>query len=64
MLESACNKVAGLQTLLKGSNTGVSCEYCEIFKSTYFEEDQRTAASNLNSDADKMKLEKTTNSNI
>ena len=64
MLESLFNKVAGLQTLLKGFNTGIYCEYCEILKNTYFEEDQRTAASNLNSDAEKMKLEKTTNSNI
>ena len=64
MLESLFNKVAGLQTLLKGFNTGVYCEYCEILKNTYFEEDHRTAASNLNSDAEKMKLEKTTNSNI
>ena len=32
-------------TLLKrDSNTGVSCEYCEIRKNTYFEEHMRTAA--------------------
>ena len=33
------NKVAG------ESNTGVSCEYCEFFKNTYFEGYLRTAAS-------------------
>ena len=33
-------------TLLKtDSNTGVSSEYCEIFKNTYFEEHLRTPAS-------------------
>ena len=33
-------------TLLKGgSNTGVFCEYCKIFKKTYFEENLRTTAS-------------------
>ena len=33
-------------TLLKRvTNTGVSCEYCEIFKNIYFEEHLRTAAS-------------------
>ena len=34
------NKVASLQArnfLKKDSNTGVSCGYCEIFKTTYFE---------------------------
>ena len=36
MLESFSDKVAGLQA---------SCEYCEIFKNTYFEVDLRTAAS-------------------
>ena len=36
--ESLFNKVAGLQaTLLKGDfNPVVFCEYCEIFKNTYF----------------------------
>ena len=31
--------------LKRGCNTGVFCEYCEIFKNTYFEEKIRTAAS-------------------
>ena len=32
-------------TLLKrDSNTGVSCEYCEIFRQTYFEDNLPTAA--------------------
>ena len=30
----------------RDSNTGISCEYCEIFKNIYFEEHLRTAASN------------------
>ena len=35
-------------TLLKGdSNTGVFCEYCEIFKKTYSEERLLTAASDF-----------------
>ena len=29
----------------RDSSTGVSCEYCEIFKETYFEEHLATAAS-------------------
>ena len=34
-------------TLLnRGSNTGVSCEICEIFKNIYFEEHLRATASN------------------
>ena len=51
VLESLFNKVAGLQasrptTLLKkDSNTVFSCEYCEIFKSTCFEEHLPPAAS-------------------
>ena len=44
-MESLFNKVRS-ETLLKETPTqGFSCEYCEIFKSTYFEEDQGTAAS-------------------
>ena len=32
-------------TLLKrDSNTGLSCEYCQIFKNTYFEEQLRATA--------------------
>ena len=44
-MESLFNKVRS-ETLLKETPTQeFSCEYCEIFKSTYFEEDQGTAAS-------------------
>ena len=44
MLESLLNKVKGLQN--KETPTQVfSCEYCEIFKNTYFEEHLQTAAS-------------------
>ena len=42
------NKVAGLQAadfFRKGSNTEVSCEVCETFKNTYFEEHLQTTAS-------------------
>ena len=48
VLESLFNKVAGLRivTLLKNALTQASsCEYCIIFKNTYFEEDLQTAAS-------------------
>ena len=31
--------------LKRGSSTGVSCEFCELFKNTYFLEDLQTAAS-------------------
>ena len=51
MLESLFNEVKGLRpaTLLKrDSNTGVSCQYCEIFKNTYFEELLRMTASGKN----------------
>ena len=41
MLESLFNKVAGLQ-----AQQVFSCEYCEIFKDTYFEEHVHMAASN------------------
>ena len=52
MLESLFNKVAGHQagiglpaTLLKESPIQVfSCEYCEIFKNTYFAKHLQTAA--------------------
>ena len=30
--------------LQRDSNTGVSCEYCEIFRQTYFEDNLPTAA--------------------
>ena len=53
MLESLFNKVLGLrsETLLKrDSNTGVSCEICEIFKNTCFEEHLPTTASLLSSE--------------
>ena len=38
-LKSLSNKVAGLKTFM------FSCEYCEIFRNTYFEEHLQTAAS-------------------
>ena len=51
-MESVFNKVAGLQArnyIKKDTLTQVfSCEICEIFKYTYFEELIRTTASNLN----------------
>ena len=40
MLESLFNKVAGLKAFQM-----ISCEYCKIFKNTYFEEHLRMAAS-------------------
>ena len=50
MLESLFNKVAGLQVcnfIKKETLAQVfSCEFCEIFKNTYFEEHLQTAASN------------------
>ena len=39
VLESLFNKVAGTPTQV------FSCEICEIFKNTYFEEHMRTTAS-------------------
>ena len=47
MLESLFNKVAGLQpsNFIKERLQVFSCEYCEIFKNTYFEKHLRTAAS-------------------
>ena len=43
-------------TLLKrDSTTSVSCDYCEIFKTTYFEEHLRTAASVYSNDLLKYK---------
>ena len=45
-MESLFNKVAGLGLQHKGTPTQVfSCEICEIFKNTYFEEHLRTTAS-------------------
>ena len=47
MLELPYNKVAGLLpaiSLKRDSNTGVFCEYCEVFINIYFEEHLRTAA--------------------
>ena len=42
------NKVFRPARLSKGTPTQVfSCEYCEIFKNTYFEEDLSTAASDF-----------------
>ena len=40
MLESLYNKVEGLETLTQV----FSSKYCEIFRSTYFEEHLQTAA--------------------
>ena len=48
VLESLFNKVAGLQACNKETPTQVfSCEYCEIFKNTYFEERLRTSVSEV-----------------
>ena len=47
MLESFLNNVSGLRpaTLLKETPTQVfSCEICEFFRNTYFEEHLQTAA--------------------
>ena len=48
MSGSLFNKVAGLKAcnvIKKGTQTqAFSCEYCDIFKSTYFEEHQRRNA--------------------
>ena len=47
MLESLFNKVANLSPanlLKRDSRTGVSCQVCEIFGNTYFEESLRTTA--------------------
>ena len=44
MLESLFNKVA-VVTLLKIETSTGDVKYCEVFKSTYFEEHLRTAAS-------------------
>ena len=51
MLESLFNKVKDLKDCnfiekgLQHTTHVLSCEYCEIFKSTYFEEHLRTDAS-------------------
>ena len=42
LLESLFNKELNATLLKKGSNTGVFCEYCAIFKITCFEESLRT----------------------
>ena len=41
MLESLFNKVKTASLLNRDSNTSVSCEYCEIFRNTYFMEHLR-----------------------
>ena len=50
MSGSLFNKVAGLKAcnvIKKGTPTqAFSCEYCDIFKSTYFEEQRRNAFKN------------------
>ena len=48
MLESLLIKLQAVRPanlLKRDSNTVLSCEYCEIFKNTYFEEHLRTSAS-------------------
>ena len=46
MSESLINKVVGLHFIKKETPTQVFfCEYCEIFKNTYFEKHLRTTAS-------------------
>ena len=53
VLESLFNRVAGLKVcnfIKRDSDTATqvfSCEYCEIFKSTYSEENLRTTASGI-----------------
>ena len=44
-LESLFNKV--LKNLFKIPTLAFSCEYCEIFKKTYFEKHLRMVASNI-----------------
>ena len=44
-LESLFNKFSGRQVYLKKIPTRFSCEYCEVFKNTNFEQHLRTAAS-------------------
>ena len=45
-LENTCVGVSDLQLFWKETPTQLfSCEYCEIFKNTYFEEHLRTATS-------------------
>ena len=42
VLKTLFNKVANLHTFLKrGSNTVVSCGYCELFKNSFFKENLR-----------------------
>ena len=49
MLQCLFNKVKGLQArnFIKKETPAqvISCEYCEIFKNTYFEENLQTAVS-------------------
>ena len=47
MLEFPFNKVAGQLYWRKTPEEIFSCENCEIFKSTYFEEHLRKAAASL-----------------
>ena len=43
--EHLCWRLEGLQLSLKETSTQVLfCDYCEIFKTTFFEKDLRTAA--------------------
>ena len=44
VLESLFNKIAAVTLLKRHSNRVFSCEICEIFKNTYFEEQLQTRA--------------------
>ena len=63
MLESLFNKVIGLQAwnfFKKETPTQVfSCEICEIYKNTYFEEHLRTTASEKRNQYEKLHLDVT-----
>ena len=42
VLKTLFNKVASLQTFLKrGSNTVLSCGYCDLFNNSFFKENLR-----------------------
>ena len=47
VLESLFKKIAGVKAcnfIKRDPSTVFSCEYCQMFKSTYFEKHQQTAA--------------------
>ena len=63
MSKSLSNKVAGgPKTSLKIDSTSddFSCEYCEIYKNTYFQEHLRTAVSEVNLGSDCLGLASST----